>query len=188
MRIPASGRCASDWNRMPFKSRGGAICPSGAGRIKGYPTGLSDPVVGSAQFPIAGCTPVRIRVPPPVFQSDRGRADLPDRCGGWNLEPFRESVQRILTLRPVSCEIPSARALAPMHCLCGSPTGGRRRPMIDGCPLHRTRANSCRPPTRRLFSTAGNSCGVPPVPEATDRGKDTPDPVNDFEGLASRVY
>jgi hypothetical protein len=40
-------------------------CPSHARRIKGYPAVASDPPVGPRDSPIAPCTPVRIRVPPP---------------------------------------------------------------------------------------------------------------------------
>jgi len=43
--------------------------PLHEGLIRGYPraySGASDPSVNSLQLPIAPCTPVRIRVPPPT--------------------------------------------------------------------------------------------------------------------------
>jgi hypothetical protein len=60
-------------------------CPRGGGgtrgspearRVKGYPTEPSDPVVGLDKSPITGCTPVRIRVPPPDSLPARWRSTL----------------------------------------------------------------------------------------------------------------
>ena len=51
------------------KITGDLHCHRIAGRIGGYPTDPSDSAIGLLEFPIAPCTPVRIRVPPPGLAS-----------------------------------------------------------------------------------------------------------------------